>query len=210
MKALIMFVAAVLFISSVSFAGENATVSTADAGSGGVAGTAGQGGIFAPAAVLKKGAFVIGAEPVLYFDGPKKFGVLGHIRYGLMPRFELNGTFGINRGEVLFRGGVDYQAIYDQKGSIGVLVRAGGFMNTDGMGSGIDAGVMVGNQFKLVNIYGGFDMKFIVDPANVTVANLVGGIHIPFEKKVAFTGEVGLNINDKHASYLSGGVLFYF
>ena len=210
MKALIMFVAAVLFISSVSFAGENATVSTADAGSGGVAGTAGQGGIFAPAAVLKKGAFVIGAEPVLYFDGPKKFGVLGHIRYGLMPRFELNGTFGINRGELLFRGGVDYQAIYDQKGSIGVLIRAGGFMNTDGIGSGIDAGVMVGNQFKLVNIYGGLDMKFIVDPVDYTVANLVGGIHIPFEKKVAFTGEVGLNINDKHASYLSGGVLFYF
>jgi hypothetical protein len=195
---------------SVAQAGENSVLSTADAGSAGVAGTAGQGGIFAPAAVLKKGAFVIGAEPVLYFDGPKKFGVLGHIRYGLMPRFELNGTLGINRGELLVRGGVDYQAIYDKKGSIGLLVRAGGFMNSEGMGSGIDAGVMIGNQFKLVNIYGGLEMKFIVDPANVTVANLVGGIHIPFEKKVAFVGEVGVNINDKHSSYLSGGVLFYF
>lgn len=195
---------------SFAFAGENIFSPASDAGSAGVAGTAGQAGIFAPAAVLKKGAFVIGAEPVLYFDGPKKFGILGHIRYGLMPRFELNGSLGINRGELMVRGGIDYQVIPDKKGSVGLLVRAGGIMNTDGMGSGIDAGLMVGNQFKLVNIYGGLDMKFIVDPDDYTIATFVGGIHIPFEKKVAFVGEVGLNINNKHASYLSGGVLFYF
>lgn len=167
-------------------------------------------GIFAPAAVVKTGAVVVGVEPMLYFEGPKKLGILGHIRYGLMPQFEINGALGINRGELYFRGGIDYQAVYDKKGSVGLLVRAGGFMNSDGMGSGLDLGAMVGNQFKLVNIYGGLDIKFVVDPVDYTILNLVGGIHIPFQRKTAFVGEIGLNVNDKQASYLSGGVLFYF
>ncbi len=211
-KRLLLFLYLVIMLSAGTFgvAGEKSTSAASEAGSAGVAATAGQAGVFAPAAVLKKGAFVIGAEPVLYFDGPKKFGVLGHVRYGLMPSFELNGSLGINRGELMVRGGIDYQIIPDKKGSVGLLVRAGGIMNTDGMGSGIDAGLMVGNQFQLVNIYGGLDMKFIVEPTDVTIATLVGGIHIPFEKKTAFVGEVGLNINNKHSSYLSGGVLFYF
>lgn len=176
----------------------------------GIGGDAGSGGVFGPAAVLKKGKFILGVEPHLFLsDVDNQFGVLGHARYGLMPSFELNGSLGVVLGKFYFRGGIDYQILPDKPGSVGLLMRAGGFMNNDGMGNGLDIGMMVGNQFKLVNIYGGLDMTFIVDPSSVTIANLVGGIHIPFQRKMAFVGEIGVNINNKNASYLSGGVLFY-
>ncbi|MBL7961811.1 hypothetical protein JNL27_16375, partial [bacterium] len=75
-------------------------------------GQAGSGGYFGPAAVMKQGAFLIGAEAQNYMKGPKSFGVLGHVRYGLAPRFELNGDLGFNRGETYFGGGVEYQVFY--------------------------------------------------------------------------------------------------
>lgn len=165
-------------------------------------------GIFNPAAVVRQGAFVIAAESQLYFDGPKKFGVLGHLRYGLMPSFEIDADLGVNRGGFYFGAGVDYQAIHDRPGSVGVLIRGGAFMNGDGDGSGINFAGVVGNQFKLINLYGGMETRFIIDPTDVTIFNLVGGIQIPFQRKMRFIGEFGININDKQASYLSGGVLF--
>jgi hypothetical protein len=198
-NSLIAFVITVLS-TSMAMAGDGA--------SGGSGGTAGQGGIFGPAAVVKQGKFLIGAEAQLQFSGPDALGLLGHFRYGLMPRFEINGDLGIMRGELYVGGGVDYQAVGDKKGGIGVLVRGAGFVNTDGMGSGLQAACMVGNQFDLVNIYGGLDTRFIVDPVDETVFTLVGGIQIPFQRKMAFVGEIGVDIGGDKQSYLSGGVLF--
>ncbi len=165
-------------------------------------------GVFGPAAVVRQGAFVIAAETQLYFDGTKKFGVLGHLRYGLMPSFEINADLGVNRGEFYFGAGVDYQAVHDRAGAPGVLIRGGAFTNENGEGSGLAFAGIVGNQFKLINLYGGLETRFIVDPTDYTVFNLLGGIQIPFERKMRFIGEFGLNLNDKQASYLSAGVLF--
>ncbi|KAB2877613.1 hypothetical protein F9K33_16050 [bacterium] len=173
-------------------------------------GQAGSGGYFGPAAVMKQGAFLIGAEAQNYLKGPKSFGVLGHVRYGLAPRFELNGDLGFNRGETYFGGSVEYQVFYDGPGAVGLTVRGGGFSNSDA-GSGLDFSGMVGNRFSTFSLYGGLNMKVLLDPSQAdNVYTLVGGVHIPFKAKVAFVGEVGANINDQDASYFSGGVLFYF
>ncbi len=164
-------------------------------------------GIFGPAAVVRQGAFVVAAETQLYFEGDSKFGVLGHLRYGLMPSFEINADIGVNRGEFYFGANVDYQAVHDRAGSPGVLIRGGAFVN-DPVGSGINFAGLIGNQFDLINLYGGLETKFIVDPTDVTVFNLLGGIQIPFQRNMRFIGEFGLNANNKDASYLSAGVLF--
>ena len=175
------------------------------------AGDGGQGGYFGPAAVMKQGAFLIGAEGQYYMKGSDAFGVLGHLRYGLAPRFELNGDIGVNKGKLLFGGGVEYQVFYDGPGAVGLTVRGGGFANTDGLGSGLDLSANIGNRFGTFSLYGGFDTKLIMEPSNRDpIFYLTGGIHIPFKRKVAFVGEIGADISDQSASYLSGGVLFYF
>ncbi len=172
------------------------------------AGSGGTGGYFAPATVVKQSAWAIGAEGQIYLDGPDALGVLGHLRYGLAPRFELNGDLGLHRGGLYVGGAVVYQILYDQPGSLGVTVRGGGFANSKGMGSGIDAALNVGKQFNRMAIYGGLNTKFIVDPVNYNIFNLIGGVHIPFQHDMAFVGEIGVNVNGKHASYFSGGVIF--
>lgn len=175
------------------------------------AGDGGQGGYFGPAAVVKQGKLIIGAEGQYFMKGPKALGVLGHVRYGLAPRFQLNGDAGVLRGETYFGGGVEYQVFYDGAGSVGLTVRGGGFANTDGMGSGLDLSANIGNRFGSFSLYGGFDTKWIMEPSNRDpIFYITGGIHIPFKQKVAFVGEIGADISDQSASYLSGGVLFYF
>lgn len=177
------------------------------------AGDGGQGssgGYFGPAAVVKQGVFLIGAEGQYYMKGDNALGLLGHVRYGLAPRFELHGDLGVNRGEMYFGGGVQYQVFYDKAGSVGLTVRGGGFSNSDA-GSGLDFSGTIGNRFSSFSMYGGLNTKIILDPSEAdNVFTLFGGIHIPFKQKVAFVGELGVNINDQDASYFSGGVLFYF
>ncbi|NUM80760.1 hypothetical protein HUU42_08140 [bacterium] len=202
MKSLLVFLMAFAFAAAHASDNESVKSETAPVISKG-----GEAGFFSPAAVVRSGAFMIGAETQYQFSGPKKFGVLGHLRYGLVPRFEINSDIGIKRGEFYFGAGVDYQIMPDRAGSLGMLFRGGGFIN-DPVGSGLDLSLMVGNQFSQINIYGGLQTKFIVDPTDVTVFNLIGGIHIPFQRKMAFVGEIGLNVNDKDDSYLSAGVLF--
>jgi hypothetical protein len=174
-----------------------------------LAGDGGQGGYFGPAAVVKQGVFLAGAEGQYYLKGPKALGFLGHVRYGLAPRFELDGDIGLNRGETYFGGGVQYQMLYDNAGSVGLTLRAGAFSN-DNIG-GLDLAGTVGNRFSTFSMYGGLNMKMILDPSEADdVYNLFGGIHIPIKQKIAFVGEIGANINDQNASYFSGGLLFYF
>lgn len=202
MKSLLMSL--ILFAFTAAYASDNESSKSETAS---VITKGGEAGFFAPAAVVRSGAFMIGAETQYQFSDEKKFGVLGHLRYGLVPRFEINSDIGIKRGEFYFGAGVDYQIMPDRAGSLGMLFRGGGFIN-DPVGSGLDLSLMVGNQFSQVNIYGGLQTKFIVDPTDVTVFNIIGGIHIPFQRKMAFVGEIGLNVNDKRDSYLSAGVLF--
>ena len=173
------------------------------------AGDGGQGGYFGPAAVVKQGTFLIGGEGQYYMKGDNALGFLGHVRYGLAPRCAINGDIGTNRGEMYFGGGVEYQMIYDKQGGVGLTLRGGAFSNKD-IG-GLDLSGTVGNRFSTFAMYGGLNMKLILDPSAADdVYTLFGGIHIPFKKNVAFVGEVGANINDQDASYFSGGVLFYF
>lgn len=173
------------------------------------AGDGGQGGYIGPASVIKQSTFVLGAEGQYYLKGQKKLGILGHARYGLAPRFELDGDVGLNRGETYFGAGLTYQMFYDSPGGVGLTLRAGAFSND--VTGGLDLAGTVGNRFSTFSLYGGLNMKMILDPSNAEdVFNLFGGIHIPVRQKIAFVGEIGANINDQDASYFSGGLLFYF
>jgi len=172
-------------------------------------GTGSQAGFFGPAAVVRTRVFVLGAEAQYYLNGSKNLGLMGHVRYGLAPRFQLTGDLGLIRGEVYFGANLDYQFVGDQKGGIGVLGRVGGFGNDKGIGNGFKTALLIGNQFDFVNVYGGFEAQFLSGSGN-DVLYIPVGIHIPVGRKMAFVGELGANINDKKASYMSGGLMFYF
>lgn len=164
-------------------------------------------GFFGPASVLKKGKFLMGAEGKYFLEGNDQLGLLGHARYGLAPRFGLGADIGLIRSKNYFSGYLDYQLLYDRPGSIGLTMRVGAYSSSD---SGLRAALMMGNQFRFGSLYGGLDWSYSSD-AKQSSTNLLGGIHLPIQNRVAFVGEIGFNINDQNqSSYLSGGVLYYF
>ncbi|MBL7960486.1 hypothetical protein JNL27_09645 [bacterium] len=197
-----------------------------DGGDGGAAGRAGQGGFFSPAAVLKKSTFAVGFEPQYFFDADYEYGFFGHLRYGILPRLELNSMIGVYNAKLYTGFGGSYQAVYAREGIPGLTFRANYFFNDDEMfgcenGCGIDADMILGQSTGGTSWYGGLNIilrktyirKYDPNPARTDAQyeyNLIGGVHYLMIEWVGLSAEFGVNVNDKKTSRFSAGTTFYF
>ncbi len=165
--------------------------------------------IFGTSSLLRTGAFSLGVEPIFYLKGQDKFGFVGHVKYGLVPRFELLGDIGVQRGETYFAGGIEYSVLQDGGHGPGLSCRGSAFGN--GGTSGVDMILNLSNKFSQITLYGAFDYRLLLEDNTDDLIYLVPGIRIPLRKNMSFMTEFGLNMNaGGNNSYVSGGLSFTF
>ena len=169
---------------------------------------AGVASVFNTAAVLSPGSFALAGEGLMRID-PYRFGGLGHVSYGVMPRMDLDVRIGyLDGGAGKTYVGADVEYGLDSGGRESrahVSATAGAHYWGD---FGLDASLVGSWRQTTTEPYLGVDADInFADKTQIPV-NLVLGLEAGLRRNIAFVAELGVNLHDSQ-NYASAGIAIY-
>lgn len=160
--------------------------------------------VFNTSSTLKRGQFSVGFEPGIYTDGGSDFNLFLTGGAGLTRGVDLGLKLGVLGDENYI--GADVEFVLGKRFSLAAGAHSWGDF-------GLDAtGLYTFDITKGVDLFLGLDMDIVFPDEDDTylMAWIPLGLEIGLKSNMAFIFETAINISDRGAHWIGGGLNFYF